>query len=210
MLGIGQLLAVTVALDGIDRWRVLRKSLTVPRQGLAWILGCVAAHQVISLTAMVLRRIRGLPLEAGTARLLPRTGAELWQFVPLALMAGVGEEFVYRGFAPDHLVRWGLSTWLAVAIATLSFGLSHGYKSVVGMLRSALGGLVLAVPVLATGTLLPSIIAHATMDLLAGANMLRLARRLGVAIPEAEPPTAATDGEIAARSPLPPGGSGRG
>ena len=91
---------------------------------------------------------------------------------------------MYRGFAPDHLARWCMPLWLAVALATVSFGLSHGYKSLVGMLRSALVGLVLAVPVLVTGTLLPSIIAHALMDLIAGANTLPLARRWGVAIPE--------------------------
>ena len=184
VLGIGQLLLVTVLLDWIDGWSVVPKSLAFPPDGLLWILGCVAAHQVISLTAMGLRRMRGLPLEAGTVRLLPRNLHELAHFAPLALMAGVYEEFMYRGFAPDHLARWGLPLWLAVALATLSFGLSHGYKSLVGMLRSSLVGLVLAVPVLVTGTLLPSIIAHALMDLIAGANTLPLARRWGVAITE--------------------------
>lgn len=185
VLGTGQLLLVTVLLDWVDHWATVRKVLAFPRHGLLWILGCVAAHQAISLTAMALRRLRGLPMEAGTARLLPRTPQELAHFAPLALMAGLYEEFMYRGFAPDHLVRWGVPLWLAVGIATLSFGLSHGYKSLVGMLRASLMGLVLAVPVLATGTLLPSIIAHAVMDLIAGANTLPLARRMGVAIPEA-------------------------
>lgn len=183
-LGIGQYLLVTVLLDWISGWSSFRRALVFPPAGALWILGCVAAHQAISLTAMGLRRLRGLPLEAGTARLLPRGRRELAHFAPLALMAGVYEEFMYRGFAPDHLARWGLPVWAAVAIATLSFGLSHGYKSLVGMLRAALIGLVLAIPVLATGTLLPSIIAHALMDLLAGANTLPLARRWGVTIPE--------------------------
>lgn len=187
VLGTGQLLLVTVLLDWIDHWATVRKALAFPRHGLLWILGCVAAHQLISLTAMALRRLRGLPIEAGTARLLPRSAAELVRFAPLALMAGLYEEFMYRGFAPDHLAAWGVPLWLAVAIATLSFGLSHGYKSLVGMLRASLIGLVLAVPVLATGTLLPSIIAHAVMDLIAGANTLPLARRMGVAIPSAAP-----------------------
>ena len=179
--GIAQLLIVTVLLDGIDRWATVRQALVFPRGGWWWILGCVAAHQIVSLTAMLLRRVRGHPLEAGTARILPRDAAELAWFAPLALAAGVYEEFMYRGFAPDHLARWGLPLWLAVAIATLSFGLSHGYKSLVGMLRSALVGLVLAVPVLVTGSLLPSMIAHTIMDLIAGANTLPLARTMGVA-----------------------------
>ena len=183
--GTAQLLVVTVLLDWIDHWAIVRKSLVFPRRGLFWILACVAAHQAISLTAMILRRLRGLPLEEGTARLLPRNAAEVAAFAPLALAAGIYEEFMYRGFAQDHLARWGLPLWLAVAVATLSFGLSHGYKSLVGMLRSGLIGLVLAVPVLATGSLLPSMIAHTIMDLIAGANTLPLARRMRVAFPEA-------------------------
>ena len=182
--GIAQLLIVTVLLDWIDHWATVRKAIAFPRSGVFWILGCVAAHQLISFVAMALRRVRGLPLEAGTARILPRNRGELAAFVPLALAAGIYEEFMYRGFAPDHLARWGLPLWVAVAIATLSFGLSHGYKSLVGMLRAGLIGLVLAVPVLVTGTLLPSMIAHAIMDLIAGANTLPLARRLGVAVME--------------------------
>ena len=184
--GIAQFLLIALLLDWIDHWAVVRKAVSFPRSGVLWILGCVAAHQTISFVAMALRRVRGLPLEAGTARILPRNAGELAHFAPLALAAGIYEEFMYRGFAPDHLVRWGLPLWLAVAIATLSFGLSHGYKSLVGMLRSGLIGLVLAVPVLVARTLLPSIIAHTIMDLIAGANTLPLARRLGVAIDEPE------------------------
>ena len=200
VLSIGQLLFVTVLLDGIDRWPTVRKSLAFPPHGIAWVLGAVCAHQVVSLAAMALRRLRRLPLEAGTVQLLPRTRGELARFAPLALMAGLYEEFLYRGFAPDHLARWGLPPWLAVAVATASFGLSHGYKSLVGMVRSALIGLVLAAPVVVTGTVLPSIVAHTLMDLLAGVNTLPLARRLGVAVPEPEPaPTAAAETRAAGR-----------
>jgi hypothetical protein len=189
-LGSGQFLLVAVLLDWIDHFAIVRKTLAFPRDGLWWVLGCVAAHQAISVTAMGLRRLRGLSLEAGTARLLPRGPDELVRFVPLALAAGLYEEFMYRGFAPDHLVRWGVPVWLAWGLATLSFGFLHGYKSLVGMLRSALIGLVLAVPVLATGTILPSMIAHAIMDLIAGANTLPLARRMGVAMAEEPAPIA--------------------
>lgn len=187
VLGTAQLLLVTGLIDGLDRWPTVRKSLAYPREGWLWIAGCVAAHQGVAFTTMLVRRARGLPLEAGTVRLLPRDRGEFLRFAPLALMAGIYEEFMYRGFAPDHLVRWGLPLPVAVAIATAAFGLAHGYKSLAGMMRAALIGLVLAVPVLATGTLLPSIVAHAIMDLLAGANTFRLARKLGVTIPEPGP-----------------------
>jgi len=116
-------------------------------------------------------------------------------------MAGICEEFMYRGFAPDHLFRWGLPLWLAFGIATLSFGLAHGYKSLAGMMRTMLFGLVAAAPVIVTGTLLPSMIAHALIDVIAGANTLRLARWLGVAIPEPGPARVAAAPAAAAPDP---------
>jgi membrane protease YdiL (CAAX protease family) len=191
VLSMAQLLLVTVLLDWIEGFATVRKSLVFPRHGIEWIAACVAAHQLISLTTMLLRRLRRVSLEAGTLRLLPRDRGDFAGFIPLALMAGLSEEFMYRGFAPDHLFHWGLPLWLAVGIATVSFGLAHGYKSLAGMIRTMLMGLVTAAPVIATGTLLPSMIAHALADLIAGATMLPLARRLGVAIPEPAPAAAA-------------------
>jgi membrane protease YdiL (CAAX protease family) len=191
VLSMAQFLVVSVLLDWIDGFATVRKSLVFPRHGVEWIVACIAAHQVIALTTMLLRRVRGVPLEAGTMRLLPRNRSELVGFLPLALMAGISEEFMYRGFVPDHLFHWGLPLWLAFGIATLSFGLAHGYKSLAGMMRTALMGLVTVAPVIATGTLLPSMIAHTLIDVIAGTNTLRLARWLGVAIPEPAPAAAA-------------------
>jgi hypothetical protein len=73
--------------------------------------------------------------------------------------------------------------WAGMLIALASFALMHGYKSAAGIVRSGLMGAVVAIPVLATGTLLPSIVAHALQDVIAGNVMLPLARGLGVAIP---------------------------
>lgn len=189
-MSMAQLLLVSVLLDWIDGFPTVRKSFAFPRNGIFWIVACIAAHQLIAFATMLLRRVRGVPLEAGTVRILPRDRRDFAGFVPLALMAGLSEEFLYRGFAPDHLFHWGLPLWLAIGIATISFGLAHGYKSLAGMMRTMLFGLVTAAPVIATGTLLPSMIAHALIDVLAGLIILPLARRLGVAIPEPAPAAA--------------------
>jgi membrane protease YdiL (CAAX protease family) len=191
-MSMAQLLLVSVLLDWIDGFPTVRKSFAFPRNGTFWIVACIAAHQLIALATMLLRRVRGVPLEAGTVRILPHDRRDFAGFVPLALMAGLSEEFLYRGFAPDHLFHWGLPLWLAIGIATISFGLAHGYKSLAGMMRTMLFGLVAAAPVIATGTLLPSMIAHALIDVLAGVITLPLARRLGVAIPEPAPAAAMT------------------
>ena len=188
MLGLAQLLAVTLLLDGIDRFRVVRSALVFPPSGWLWILGCVAAHQGMAISTMVVRRARGLTMDPGIGRLLPRTGAERLGFIPVALAAGIAEEMVYRGFALGHLLAWGVPVGVAVAVTTIGFGLMHGYKSVVGMARSAFAGLVITLPVLATGSLVPSIVTHVVVDLIAGNATLPLARRLGVPIAEPAAP----------------------
>lgn len=183
LLGLAQIFVITLLLDGIDGWRTLHQALAFPPAGWAWAMGCLAGSQAIALTTMAVRRLRGIPLDAQIARLLPRTGSERVAFLGVAFAAGISEEFFYRGFAPDHLARWGLPLWAAMLVAIVSFALMHGYKSAAGMLRSGLAGAVVAIPVLATGTLLPSIVAHALQDVVAGNVTLPLARRLGVAIP---------------------------
>jgi len=68
----------------------------------------------------------------------------------------------------------------------LGFGFSHGYQSPAGIVRATLLGAVLGVPVIATGALGPSIIAHTGVDLLSGLYTLRLFSRWGLLAHEAE------------------------
>lgn len=50
-------------------------------------------------------------------------------FIFLGLVAGLAEEFVYRGFAIKALISNRLNKWLAVFIATIPFILQHGIKA---------------------------------------------------------------------------------
>ena len=101
--------------------------------------------------------------------ILPATPAERDLFTILSLTAGVCEEIVYRGFLPLFLMPWfGDRYMLAVLPATAVFGILHAYQSAHGMVRTAGMGLILAVGVGWTGSLLPSILAHAALNLLIG------------------------------------------
>lgn len=184
-LGLGAVLIVSLLMDWAGGAPVTTMALTFPPHGVWWVIGCLAVHQAVSIGTMLVRRARGMPLDPGILRVLPRTAGDMVAFAGLSLLAGMAEEFFYRGFAPYHIARWGLPLWVAMAIVAVSFGLAHGYKSLFGMVRSAAIGMVVAVPVLVTGTLLPSIVAHALMDLVAGATSLPMARVLGV--PEQAP-----------------------
>ncbi len=111
--------------------------------------------------------------------LLPRTTRERWAFAALSLVAGFGEELVYRGYA--ILVLAGLvGTTGAAMLTSVVFGVLHSYQGSVGVVRSAVLGGILAWGFLATGSLWPSVAAHALIDVVGG---IILADRLMV--PEA-------------------------
>ena len=70
------------------------------------------------------------------------------------------EEYIYRGYLYHVLAAWFGDPWLAVAATSLSFGVSHGYQRTIGMVRATALGVLLAVPVVVTGSLFAAIAAH--------------------------------------------------
>jgi membrane protease YdiL (CAAX protease family) len=100
--------------------------------------------------------------------LIPRTVSEKLTFVAVSLTAGICEELVFRGFLIAALRAATGSVLLAVVLAAGAFGVAHAHQNVSGGLRAALLGVVLTVPLLATGSLYPAIAAHALVDLLGG------------------------------------------
>ena len=107
--------------------------------------------------------------------LLPRTAKEKWAFVGLSVVAGIAEEVAYRGYALsafELLMRSPLlgvpSAWLAAAASSIPFAVLHAYQGPVGVARTALVGFALASSVVVSGNILPAILAHALIDILAG------------------------------------------
>ena len=107
--------------------------------------------------------------------IMPATPTEKLVFALLSVAAGVFEEIVFRGFLPAFLMPWTGSYLLAALPAAAAFGFLHAYQGRHGMVRTGLLGLWLAAGVGWTGSLWPSIFAHAALDLLIG---LALARSL--------------------------------
>jgi membrane protease YdiL (CAAX protease family) len=105
--------------------------------------------------------------------LLPRSPRERAAFVGLSITAGVCEEFVFRGFLVPALTVGLGSVAPAAVISSAVFGILHSYQRAAGAARAGLLGVALAVPFLYTGSLLPSMIAHTTIDLLGGFWLVR-------------------------------------
>ena len=112
--------------------------------------------------------------ETGVVRaIMPVTGREKGVFALLSLTAGVFEELVFRGFLPLFLIPW-TGSYLAGALpVAVVFGFLHAYQGRHGIARTAVMGAILSAGVAWTGSLWPSIFAHAALDLLLGLVLAR-------------------------------------
>ncbi len=123
--------------------------------------------------------------------------AERTLFAGVALTAGVCEEFLFRGFAitaltmllllapiPAGLLPWGGTSfqalaWTSALIASAIFGVSHAYQGLAGTLSTFLVGLLFSLVYLATGSLFPTVAAHAAVDFVGGIWTHRVLARGG-------------------------------
>ena len=100
--------------------------------------------------------------------LLPRAARERALFALLSVSAGIGEELAFRAFLIPALRIATGSTAMAVVVSSAAFGLMHSYQRLGGAVRAGVLGAVLAIPFVVTGSVYPSMIAHATFDLIVG------------------------------------------
>jgi predicted enzyme related to lactoylglutathione lyase/membrane protease YdiL (CAAX protease family) len=116
-----------------------------------------------------MRRLVGLVEEHLTPYL---AGASAGGIVLLSLMAGVGEEVLFRGAIQVALAE-RLPAWLAVGIAALLFGVAH-WLTMSYAVFATLIGVYLGTLFLVTGNLLVPAGTHALYDVVALSILLRL------------------------------------
>jgi membrane protease YdiL (CAAX protease family) len=100
--------------------------------------------------------------------LIPQTLKEkVWAALVISPTAAVCEEFLYRGFLQTELSIWFHSFILATAISSVVFGMAHAYQGLSGIVRAALLGALLSIPVIRVGTIFPSMASHFLIDAVA-------------------------------------------
>ena len=105
-------------------------------------------------------------------------GCRAWELALIAILAGFGEEMLFRGIVQLKLAQWigePHGVWIALAGASVLFGLLHlitpTYAVLAGLIGLYLGWLWLA-----TGNLLVPITTHAVYDFLALLYVVRVRR----------------------------------
>jgi membrane protease YdiL (CAAX protease family) len=134
------------------------------------------------VAALLLRLYRGWKhIDKGRKKrlhlFLPETSRELWYWVPIAVLAGFGEECAYRGVAFTLLREMTLAAPASVFICVVAFGIGHMTQGWRSALAVALMGLLFHLMVFATGTLYLAIGVHTLYDLLLGWLVLRLSAK---------------------------------
>jgi hypothetical protein len=179
VFGLILLGAITFVIDWFSGRTGVQAAKSLPGSPIlgAWVGGTLLACAVVWFGGMLQRKLWQQPADEVVALLLPRTTREQATFLIVSLTAGTIEEYVMRGFCLLVLVQATGSMVLSFVLVTSSFAAAHGYQGAWATLRTGLLGAVLAVPVVFTGTLLPSMIAHVGTDIIAGMFGYRILRR---------------------------------
>lgn len=88
--------------------------------------------------------------------------------VVVALVVGFSEEVIYRGYLQTQLTAFTGRPLLAVVAQALLFGIAHGDRGIAAVLRIALYGFILGLVALWRRSLVPGILAHASLDVFGG------------------------------------------
>jgi membrane protease YdiL (CAAX protease family) len=139
-----------------------------------WVATGVAAALgglLLAQSAMVARRpethAQVREAMAGYAELLPVRRSDLSGFSALSITAGICEELLFRGYLAWVLAHW-LGGWGGQAGALLVFGVAHSYLGRGAVLRAMVAGAAAAGLYLWSGSLIPSMLLHALIDLSSG------------------------------------------
>lgn len=153
---------------------VISHSMGLPAEALYWrgvtiagiatglILAGVLMWVVYPVTMAMFRALRLQGYDRGLEALskLPR-----WSLVFAAIVAGIAEETLYRGFALTRIAEMTGSVALAVVVTTVIFAVVHqrlwGWAASLGFIVS---GLVLSIVFVWRQDLFANIIAHAVTD----------------------------------------------
>ncbi|HET6145536.1 MAG TPA: CPBP family intramembrane glutamic endopeptidase [Candidatus Acidoferrales bacterium] len=172
-------------LAAVVAWRVVARDVSPEELGITAADPWRVLWTAVLLTALLcanqffgLRKISTLPADkrgsifAVTEKIMPRTSKEKIFFSGLALTAGLSEEFLYRGFVYmafyRMVVNYGPSDSIAGVLSSVWFSLAHLYQGKRGLITTFVVGSILVSVRIWTGSLIPVMIAHAAIDLVAG------------------------------------------
>jgi hypothetical protein len=135
----------------------------------AWIWPAAAAYLgVIAVRVEIAWRHLSEERKQKARLVLPENPADMRYWIAISFLAGISEEYAYRGVAYVALSEVIGSPILAVVICVLSFGIAHMFQGWRGVLGAMLLALLFHFMVFETQTLCLAITFHVAYDLVVG------------------------------------------
>jgi hypothetical protein len=132
-----------------------------------WVLG--AAWLVLVATRLKSGWARLSPERKTRARLLlPESPADMRYWIPISILAGISEEWAYRGVAFTMLAKFAQSPSLAVIVCIAAFGIAHMFQGWRGILGTSVLAGLFHLLVWQLQSLDLAILIHAGYDLIVG------------------------------------------
>jgi len=170
-----QCLLVGTTIAGLyQRRQFVRSVLGVGRAGRIvpdLLKGCLVFASAWAMMAIVGAALRPLHLHqaSGVVRALaPHSAPELALWMLVSLSAGLGEEFVFRGYLLRQFTRWSGSAAVAVVGTAVLFGCMHFYEGATGVVLITVLGAVYATVAVRRGDLRTVMVAHFLQDAVTG------------------------------------------
>ena len=134
---------------------------SLPLLGLFWLTLHARSRLLVAVRTVLEKRLRPVV-----------ESASIPQLAIISVLAGIGEEALFRGALQGGLdIHWGLGP--ALVVASLAFGAAHAVSISYSVVATAIGAL-LGIEYVVTGTLWTPIITHAAYDFLALVYWLRV------------------------------------
>lgn len=187
-LGVFLLLGLLAAWqEGLPLWRRPER----------YVLPVLATLVLLAVMTFGTRSIKRAAVQRRDPRVyfsMPQGAREGALWIAVSIMAGVAEEYVYRGVFSDLATRLTGSLVLAWALAVAAFTIAHANQGVRSLAVIATFALAAHMLVYLSGSLLFAIVLHAVYDVFAGFEYARLGRELGY--PAQVLPDAASDAAV--------------
>ncbi|HEX8632195.1 MAG TPA: CPBP family intramembrane glutamic endopeptidase [Catenuloplanes sp.] len=152
--------------DRADARHALGVDLRRPGRDLGWGAALAAAIGLPGLLLVYVAATLGL-----NANLVPAALPDLWWAIPVLLLSAaqnaILEEVVFVGYLMTRLRDLELRTWAIIASCALLRATYHLYQGFGGFVGNAVMGVVFALFFLRTRRVLPLIIAHTLLDVVA-------------------------------------------
>jgi membrane protease YdiL (CAAX protease family) len=158
-------------------WDAARLGVTLDRSAFTIAVGVMLASFLALVQLGSLRQLARLPSgESEQAsfvyqmarKLMPQSLMEALPFVALVCTVSLCEEFLFRGFAFVVFESVGGGIAAGIVGSAALFGIAHLYQGSRGVVTTSFLGLVFAGTRAYTHSLVPAILAHLVVDLMAG------------------------------------------